>query len=184
MNFAYADPPYLGCGSLYAKHHPEALIWDEPETHRQLIERLCRDWPDGWAMSLSSPSLRVLLPMCPDDVRVLSWVKPFAIFKPNVGVAYAWEPIIMRGGRRRTRQQATVRDWFAHEITLRKGLTGAKPPAVIHWLMDVLNVQKGDSLDDLFPGTGVVGRCVEPRVTGRVTLDDLPLGDALAAELT
>lgn len=151
MKFAYADPPYLGCGSLYAKHHPESLAWDDPETHRDLIERLSRDWPDGWAMSLSTPSLRVLLPMCPGDIRVMSWVKPFAIFKPNVGVAYAWEPVIVRGGRRRTRQQPTVRDWLAHEITLRKGLTGAKPPAVIHWLLDVLNVQRGDQVDDLFP---------------------------------
>ena len=24
MRFAYADPPYLGCGRLYAAHHPEA----------------------------------------------------------------------------------------------------------------------------------------------------------------
>src|ERR1700742_3750496 len=107
MKFAYADPPYLGCGSLYAKHHPEAMMWDDPEAHRQLIRRLSVEWPDGWAMSLSSPSHRVLLPMCPDDVRVLSWVKPFAIFKPNVGVAYAWDPVIVRGGRRRTREQAT-----------------------------------------------------------------------------
>lgn len=176
MRFAYADPPYFGCGHLYAQYHDEAHIWDEPETHRALIKQLVNEYPDGWAMSLSTPSLRTLLPMCPDDVRVLSWVKPFAVFKPHVGVAYAWEPVIVRGGRRRTREQRTVRDWFAHEITLKKGLTGAKPPAFVHWLLDVLNVQVGDQVDDLFPGTGVVGRCVEVRVTGRETLDDLPLG--------
>jgi hypothetical protein len=28
------------------------------------------------------------------------WVKPFAAFKPNVGLAYTWEPVILRGGRR------------------------------------------------------------------------------------
>lgn len=176
MKFAYADPPYLGCGALYAKHHPDALIWDDPQTHRTLVDRLNDEYSDGWAMSLSSPSLKVLLPMCPDDCRVMSWVKPFAVFKPNVGVAYAWEPVIVRGGRRRTRQQRTSRDWFSHEITLKKGLTGAKPPAFVHWLLDVLNVQVGDQVDDLFPGTGIVGRCVEARVTGRATLDDLPLG--------
>ena len=176
MKFAYADPPYLGCGSLYAKHHPEALIWDDPETHRQLVERLCGDYEDGWAMSLSTPSLRTILPMCPDDCRVLAWVKPFAVFKPNVGVAYAWEPVIFRGGRRRSRSQRTTRDWLSHEITLKKGLTGAKPAAFCHWVLDVLNVQAGDQLDDLFPGTGVMGRCVEVRVSGRATLDDLPLG--------
>ena len=120
--------------------------------------------------------MRTLLPMCPEDVRVGSWVKPFAVFKPNVGVAYAWELVIFRGGRRRTRQQRTVRDWIAEEITLKKGLTGAKPPPFVHWVLDILNVQRGDQVDDLFPGTGVVGKCAEARVSGRATLDDLPLG--------
>jgi len=81
MKFAYADPPYLGCGSLYAKHHPEALKWDDPEAHRSLIGRLCEQYPDGWVLSLHEPSLRTILRMCPDDVRVASWVKPFASFK-------------------------------------------------------------------------------------------------------
>lgn len=176
MRFAYADPPYLGCGKLYAKNHPDALMWDDPETYRHFIKGMDLEFPDGWAMSASSPSLKQLLPMCPDDVRIMPWVKPFAIFKPNVGVAYAWEPVIVRGGRRRTRQQPTVRDWFSHVITLKKGLTGAKPPAFAHWVMDVLNVQSGDEVVDLFPGTGIVGRCIEVRVGGLQTLSDLPLG--------
>lgn len=177
MKFAYADPPYLGCGALYAKHHPDALVWDNPETHRGLIARLCDEYPDGWAMSTSSPSMATLAPMLPVGHRVCPWVKPFCSFKPNVGVAYAWEPVVIFGGRRRLRTQPTIRDWFSCEITLRKGLTGAKPPSVVHWILDLLNVQRGDQVDDLFPGTGVVGRCVEVRVSGRATLDDLPLGD-------
>lgn len=181
MKFAYADPPYLGCGSLYAKHHPNALVWDNPETHRTLIDRLVDEYPDGWAMSASSPSLSVLGPMLPAGHRICPWVKPFCIFKPNVGVGYAWEPVIIFGGRRRTRTQPTVRDWFSCEITLRKGLTGAKPPPVVHWILDLLNVQRGDEVDDLFPGTGVVGRCVEVRTSGRPSLDDLPLGEGLPA---
>lgn len=180
MKFAYADPPYLGCGALYAKHHPEALIWNDPETHRKLIQRLCDEYPDGWAMSASSPSMDTLQPMLPQGYRVCPWIKPFCAFKPGVGVAYAWEPVILVGGRRRTRQQPTVRDWFSAPITLRKGLTGAKPPEVIHWILDLLNVQRGDQVDDLFPGTGVVGKCVEPRVSGRATLADLPLGMEVA----
>lgn len=157
LNAAYADPVYLGCGKLYVKHHPEALVWDDPETHRKLIQRLCDEF-DCWAMSLSSPSLRVILPMCPDDVRVLAWVKPYAVFKPNVGLAYAWEPVIVRGGRKRTRQQSTCRDWLAESITLRKGLTGAKPPAFCRWLFEVMNLQPCDSFTDIFPGTGIVTR--------------------------
>ena len=35
--YAYADPPYLGCGKLYADHHPDALEWDDPETHESRL---------------------------------------------------------------------------------------------------------------------------------------------------
>lgn len=158
MRFAYADPPYLGCGAkLYGKHHSEAAAWDDPETHRNLIQRLCDEYTDGWAMSLHTPSLRTLLPMCPGDVRVMAWVKPFAIFKPNVNPAYAWEPVIVRGGRKRGRDLPTVRDWVSVNITLKKGLTGAKPEAFCTWLFDILGARPGDVLEDLFPGTGIVG---------------------------
>ena len=157
MKAAYADPPYLGCGKLYAQHHPDALDWDKPQKHRELIDQLSEKY-DCWAMSLSSPSLQTILPMCPTDVRVMAWVKPFAVFKPNVGVAYAWEPVIVRGGRKRTRQQPTVRDWMSEVITLKKGLTGAKPVAFCWWLFDVLNLEPTDTLVDVFPGTGIVSK--------------------------
>lgn len=157
MRFAYADPPYLGCGAkLYAKHHPDAADYDDPETHRALVLRLCEGGFDGWALSLHSPSLRVILPMCPDDCRVMAWVKPFASFKPNVNPAYCWEPIIVRGGRKRTREQPTVRDYVSAPITLRKGLAGAKPRDFAFWVFDVLGAQPGDELADLFPGTGAI----------------------------
>lgn len=156
MTFAYADPPYLGCGALYDEHHPDARDWDDPETHRRLIGRLCDEFPDGWAMSLSVPSLRVLLPMCPDDIRVAAWVKPFASFKPNVNPAYAWEPVIFRGGRRFSRKDDTVRDWCAVNITLQRGLTGAKPRAFCRWVFAMLNAKPHDTLADLFPGSGAV----------------------------
>lgn len=154
MKCAYADPPYLGCGALYDNNHPDARDWDDPETHRALVARLVDEFPDGWAMSCSSPSLRIILPMCPDDCRISPWVKPFAIFKPNVGVAYAWEPVIWRGGRRRSREEPTARDWLSANITLRRGLTGAKPVAFSRWLFEILNLQIGDEFIDLFPGTG------------------------------
>lgn len=154
MRFAYADPPYLGCGKLYAAHHPDALDWDDPKRHRQLVQQLCDEYPDGWVMSLSSPSLRTILPMCPDDCRWGPWVKPFAVFKPNVNPAYAFEPVIWRGGRKFTRQDPTVRDWVSENITLKRGLTGAKPRAFCLWVIDLMNAQPGDDFDDLFPGTG------------------------------
>lgn len=156
LNAAYADPPYLRCGvKHYAEHHDEAGVWDSPDAHRDLIDRMTSEY-DAWALSLHTPSLRVILPMCPDICRVMAWVKPFASFKPGVGVAYAWEPVIVYGGRKRTRQQPTVRDWVSANITLKKGLVGAKPVEFCWWLFEVLNLVPGDEFHDLFPGTGIV----------------------------
>ena len=163
VRIAYADPPYLGCCSLYKHHHGEdGLCWDRERTHYLLIQRLLDEFPDGWALSASSSSLRILLKFCPEDVRVAAWVKPFAIFKPNVNPAYAWEPVIWRGGRQqRPRSEPTVRDWVSAEITLKRGLTGAKPEAFCWWLFGLLGLERGDELFDLFPGTGIVSRTWE-----------------------
>jgi hypothetical protein len=99
MKFGYADPPYLGrAAKFYGELHADAAVYDTVEGHHALIDRLCDEFADGWAMSLHTPSLRTILPLCPEDVRVMAWVKPFCSFKKGVGVAYAWEPIIVRGG--------------------------------------------------------------------------------------
>lgn len=158
MKFAYADPPYVGCGHRY----PEKREVD----HAALIDRLYRDYPDGWALSCSSPSLQFLLPLCLPPPRIAAWVKPFAVFKPNVNPAYSWEPVLFYGGRRGDRNRATVRDWHAEPITLKKGIVGAKPPAFCHWVLDLLGVEPGDEVDDLFPGTGNVGYAIKARLGG------------------
>ena len=156
LRFAYADPPYLGCGKrLYGAHHPDAASWDDPETHRKLIQRLQDEYPDGWVLSMHCPSIVVLAPFLPPKVRWGAWVKPFAVFKPNVNPAYAWEPVAFMGGRRRDRTRDTIRDWHSENITLQKGLPGAKPPKFADWILSLLGVDfaAGDTIDDLFPGT-------------------------------
>lgn len=168
MRFAYADPPYLGCCGLYGHYHPDGLCWDDLTTHKLLIERLVDEFPDGWALSASTPSLWSLLPLCPPKVRIGSWVKSFCAFKKGVRPAYAWEPIIFMGGRNpphtshapplKGGKQNTPKDFIIAPITLKKGLTGAKPPAVCRWVLDLLNVQAGDAVVDLYPGTGVMGQ--------------------------
>jgi hypothetical protein len=166
MHFAYADPPYLGQARHY-REHPEATVWDDPETHRQLIARLEDEYPDGWALSCSTPSLEVLLPMCP-GVRIGAWVKPFCVFKKGVRPAYAWEPVLYRGGRNKNHppppkggKATTPKDFVSANITLRKGLTGAKPEVFCRWVIDVLGYRPGDRLDDLFPGSGVMTSVLE-----------------------
>lgn len=169
MRFCYADPPYLGVAQKhYGALHAEASIYDTVEGHAALIMRLVDEFPDGWAMSLSSPSLHDILPLCPRDCRVMPWVKPFASFKPGVGVAYAWEPVIVRGGRERSREQSTVRDWVSANITMERGFPGAKPRAFAMWILDVLNAQRGDEVIDLFPGSGAVQAAFDERLSAGV----------------
>src|SRR5579863_7067620 len=102
MRFAYADPPYLGKCSAYGHRHEEPWgCWDGPESHGALSDHLAENF-EGWAYSLSSPSLRTLRPLLKAfdaSVRIAAWVKPFASFKPTQRVAYAWEPVVFIPGR-------------------------------------------------------------------------------------
>jgi hypothetical protein len=165
MKLAYADPPYLGCCRLYGHYHPDGLCWDDLATHELLINQLTGRYPDGWAMSASSPSLRDILPLCPPETRTAAWVKPFCIFKKGVRPAYAWEPLLFMGGRNQHHpppakgaEQTTPKDYIAAPITLKRGLTGAKPPEFCRWVLDLLGYTDGDTVDDLFPGTAVMSR--------------------------
>lgn len=162
MKLAYADPPYLGCGKLYPEH-PNAKMYDDPWMHERLMKRLDTEY-HGWAYSLSSVSLPELLPLAPHGVRIAAWVKPFAAFKRNVRCAYTWEPVLFRAGRDRSADGAPVtRDHLSESITLRRGLTGAKPEAFCRWVLDLLGYVEGDEVEDIFPGTGVMGRVLTQR---------------------
>lgn len=93
MRFAYADPPYIGQAKKHYSHDPQCAEVD----HAQLIAQL--ETYDGWALSLSTPSLQEILALCPKDVRIAAWVKPFCAFKVNVNPAYAWEPVIWKSAQ-------------------------------------------------------------------------------------
>lgn len=196
MRLAYADPPYMGQARKHYRDDPRCAEVDHAALFRQLAEY------DGWALSLSSPSLRLLLSdgraqrerdlkrlraeasapmppayshhrwalehaaewltnqpidaMAPEGARIGAWVKPFASFKPGVNPGYCWEPVIFSPARSGERDRPTVRDWHSENITLKKGLAGAKPPGFCLWLFDLLGAREGDTFDDLFPGTGGV----------------------------
>ena len=156
MRIAYADPPYLGCANLY----PEK----QEVNHQNLILEL--ESYDAWALSCHTPSLKILLPMCSNKVRVAAWVKPFCSFKPNVNPAYTWEAILFIP-LPRAREVATVRDWVSANITLKKGLVGAKPPRFCYWLFELLGARENDEFFDLYPGTGVVTRCWESWIAAK-----------------
>lgn len=155
MRFAYADPPYPG---MAEKHYAEHADFDGEVDHAALIERLRTGYPDGWALSTNSTALRQLLPLCPPNVRVLAWVKSFASWKRNVYPAYAWEPVLLVGGRNRYGDVQTPADFIAEPITLERGVSGAKPERFCFWLFECFGAMLGDELDDLFPGSGAVTR--------------------------
>lgn len=191
MRFAYADPPYLGCCRLYDHHHNDGgmkpwdgLCWDDVDTHRLLIAYLFTNYPDGWALSCHANNLDDLLPLIPRSRRRIAvWAKPFHAYKKGVRPAYSWEPIIFYAGRNQQPpvpekggKAITPKDHrFADSgeepllvkanITLKKGLTGAKPEPVCEYVCDLLGVQAGDELDDLFTGTGVMDRVFAVRTT-------------------
>jgi hypothetical protein len=161
---AYADPPYIGQSKKHYGDHPD---YAGEVDHEELIWTLQRHY-DCWALSLSVPSLHIVLDHCRDqglslmdgDVRLLSWVKPFAAFKRNVRVAYTWEPLIVKVAPR-LEGAIPTRDHIAEPITMKRGLTGAKPERVCHWLFAVMGLRRTDSFVDLYPGSGAVARAWE-----------------------
>jgi len=172
VKFGYGDPPYYGmCGKHYGHRHEAPFgCWDDKETHRQLVGHLTAKYPDGWALSCNSTDLHWLLPLCPPETRIAPWCKSFCAFKKGVRPAYAWEPVLYLGGRNKNHPpppkggaQTTPKDYLVTPylvapITLKRGLTGAKPEAFCRWVLDLLGYQEGDVMDDLFPGTGVMGQ--------------------------
>lgn len=160
MKFAYADPPYLGWASKYSGMHSEALIWNDPQSHIDLINKLCDEYPDGWAVSLSVPSLSVYLPACPSDIRIAAWTKTFHQIRVNVPIQYAWEPVIWRGGRKDTPVKPMIRDWHSGMTAMKKNFYGAKPLDFNMWILDLFQYKIGDELIDLFPGSGSMAEAI------------------------
>lgn len=163
---AYADPPYIG---LARRHYgPEA----REVNHRILLAHL--ETFDAWALSASSPSLPEILGLVPEGVRIGAWVKPFCSFKPGVDPAYAWEPVIFKSKRKARKGQDTIRDWVSANITLKRGVVGAKPMAFCFWLFDLLGATPEDDFADIFPGSGAVATAWERWVfekTAQTTMD-------------
>ena len=153
LRIGYADPPYVGCAHLY----PE----NEEVDHAALIERLERDF-DGWVLHAAATprSMAALAPIVAETgARWMSWVKGFAAFKRNVPVAHAWEPVIVKPARKPVvSKRLVMRDWIECSITLKRGMTGAKPEAVCHWAFEMVGARPEDDLVDLYPGSGAVTR--------------------------
>src|SRR5206468_14308 len=144
---------------MYGALHPDAGKWDTQQAHVALVTQLVNEYADGWALSCNPRDLRWLLPACPDDVRVASWVKSYHQIRPT-SVQYAWEPVLWLGGRSLPKRKPMVRDWHLSPATRGTGTPGAKPVTFCRWVLDLLGYQPGDDLIDLFPGSGVMAQVV------------------------
>jgi hypothetical protein len=153
MRMAFADPPYVGLARKYYADQPN---YRGEVDHAELIASLKASGYDGWALCASARSLRALLPLCPETVRVASWSKPHGACPATRGIHNVWEAVIVQPGRA---LPPGVRDHLS-ALPARGGgeLPGRKPLAFCGWLFDLLGMQPGDELVDLFPGSGVVGR--------------------------
>lgn len=151
MVMGYADPPYPGTARKYYGRRPE---YRGEVDHRALVSLLEERHPDGWALSTSSGSLRDVLALCPPEARVCAWVKPGGVPSATAGLHNRWEPLIVVRGRQRPPGR---RDWLhAHPARGGGELMGRKPLAFCAWLFECLGLERGDTLIDHFPGSGVV----------------------------
>lgn len=153
--FAYADPPYPGLARRY--YGGESTYAGEVD-HAKLVASLSAESYDGWALSTSAEALGDVLALLPRESRprVCPWVKPIGAAPATYGPHNTWEPLIVVGGRK---LRPGFRDWLCAQPARGGGtLPGRKPIAFCAFLFQQLGMLPGDSLDDLFPGTGVVGR--------------------------
>ena len=153
MHFAYADPPYPGKALIY----PERREVD----HASLLETLTKNYPDGWALSTSSEALRDVLLLCPKNVRICAWFKGPRHTKSRRALV-SWEPLIVSGGHPlRVDVVQDLSDGLVAVGRYRRfpgAMIGMKPPAFAEWMFRQLGASRADRLDDLFPGSGAIGR--------------------------
>jgi len=161
--FAYADPPYPGKAALYYLNHPD---YGGEVDHAALLSRLATY--DGWALSTSAAALPAVLALAVAQdlpVRVAAWVRgprPHATARFPVN---AWEPVLYVPVASRTagdpRRVDVLSAGVAPLVTLPSRVVGTKPAAFCRWIFDLIGATPGDTLDDLFPGSGIVGKTWE-----------------------
>ncbi len=147
---AVADPPYPKRAYLYRDQPTFAGEVD----HAALLEQLATY--DGWVLATSAEALRDLLPLCPLGTRIAPWVKPHGVSPKTRGAHNCWEVLLYRPARE---LRPGFRDYLRCQPARRGGtLIGRKPVAWVTFAIKLLGALPHDTLDDLFPGTGVVGR--------------------------
>lgn len=158
MRFAYADPPYPKMARRYYGDHPD---FAGEVDHEDLIHRLMRDYPDGWALSTSAEATQMVWRMCPPSTRLHIFVNGPRVVK-SYQPLHAYEAVLVYGGRPRSQPVAEdlsdVLMFGGRQHSHPGALPGMKPAVFCEWVFKLLGATVGDELDDLFPGSGAVSR--------------------------
>ena len=159
LRLAYADPPYPGNARLYRGHPDYAGEVD----HAALIRRLGPY--DGWALSTSAAALPAVLARVPargagGSLAPRGTAHRELAAPERVGAGHL--PRGPPGGPRRVPARERRTDSLVHGVspltTLPGRVIGTKPAAFCRWVFSLLGAAPGDTLDDLFPGSGAVSR--------------------------
>lgn len=133
MRLAIADPPYLG--------------------------RAARNYGPGSDLSgfgQGNNNLRHYLAWVPNDTRVCAWHKPRSV-PTGSRITPSWEPVLAYVPHgRRGRGSLQMTDVLTAPPP--QTFVGAKPSRWTRWVLDLLGYSEGDTVDDLFPGSGAVER--------------------------
>ena len=163
---AYADPPYPG-KAFYYRDHPD---YAGEVDHAALLSRLAMY--DGWALSTSARALPDVLALAVAQgltVRVAAWIRGARPHATAIHALNAWEPVLYAPVARRSRHDTShgtgaprrvdvLQHGVAPMLTLPSRVIGAKPAAFCRWIFDLVGATPDDELDDLYPGSGIVGR--------------------------
>jgi hypothetical protein len=159
---AYADPPYPGLSRRYYGDHPD---YAGEVDHRELLSRLQRY--DGWALSTSAAALPRICAQAEElgirGIRVAAWVRGSRPH-PHAGILNAWEPVVYRPAPRGARilthaiQDVLETARPRRRPTLPGNVVGMKRPEYLAWVFELMGAAQGDTLEDLYPGSGIVGR--------------------------
>lgn len=154
---------YYGDGShdqrrFKADHHDEAGVWDDPSSHRGLLEQLMAEY-DGWAIATSLDGLDFYRPL-PPGARTMIWRK-LTSTRGGGRIALTMEAVIVYPHHTRRGRgpgaAGQVPDFLECEPPSGAKFAGAKPPRWTRWVLDALGYdQETDTVDDLFPGSGYV----------------------------
>jgi hypothetical protein len=153
MRMAYADPAYPGLAKKYYSKEP---TYAGEVDHAALIATL-RTY-DGWALSTAGDLETILAvgSLCPKGTRMGPWVKPKGVSSKTRGWHNTWETLLVFPGRELRPGKPDF--LIAQPARFGGTLIGRKPQKFIVWMFDALGLLPGDTLDDMFPGTGIVGR--------------------------